>query len=91
MTITALSQLLAAASFLAFVVFGFIGFRPRRELPKSSTTQLQAAESAVIEAVGKLTENFAKLAESFAKAGPAISALVASIIYMLIALAAAGK
>jgi hypothetical protein len=91
MTITMLSELLAAASFLAFVVFGFIGFRTKREVPKGSETELQAADSAVVEAVGKLVESFAKLGESFAKAGPAISALVASIIYMLIALAAAGR
>jgi hypothetical protein len=87
------SILLSVASFVVFVVFAALGFRIRARGPAAADMQLQAGLSDVTklaEALARLAESLGKFAESLAKAGPAIAALVASIVFMLIAFAASG-
>lgn len=81
---------LSVASFLAFVVFGAMSLRRRG----SGVQPLAPAPGVddvtrLIEALGKLVETMAKLTDSLAKAGPAIAALVASMIFLFVALVAA--
>ena len=92
--VTCVSLWLSGASFVAFVLFAFLGLRGPRPQPRAAlAAQPQAGLPDLVqlaEALARLAESLGKFAESLAKAGPAISALVASIVFMLIALAAAG-
>jgi hypothetical protein len=92
--ITWVALVLSVASFVMFVIFAALGFRLRvQQAPKAQGTdiQLQAGLSDIArtaEALAKLAESLGKFAESLAKAGPAIAALVASIVFLLMAIAA---
>ena len=90
--VSCVSLWLSGASFVAFVVFAFLGLRRSPAQPRAALAmQPQAGVQDFIqlaEALARLAENLGKFAESLAKAGPAVSALVASIVFMLIAFAA---
>lgn len=97
-TVTNVALGLAIASFLAFVVFGLILIfrKPAQSgtTPKTvDMTKFSGVEDVakLIEAIGKLIDGLSKFADALTKAGPAISALVASIIFVAIAFAAGGK
>jgi hypothetical protein len=89
--VTIVSLALSFASFVTFVVFGATGLRKslvHRPASQSVDVQLQAGLSdiaKIAEAFAKPAESLGKFAESLAKAGPAIAALVASIIFLLVA------
>jgi hypothetical protein len=94
--VTLSSLWLSIASFVSFLVFATLSYfqKPSKTNSQPKDVQLQAGVSDItklVEAVAKLAESFGKFAGSLAKAGPAISALVASLIFMAIALAAGGK
>ena len=81
-----LALTMSGASFVLFVVLSL-----RRSPPAmahqggTATVELQAGLSDVAklaEALGKLAEGFAKWTEALAKAGPAISSLVASLVFL---------
>ncbi len=88
--VTCVSLWLSGASFVAFVVFASLGLRRPPPQPRAALAMGPGLPDLVqlAEALARLAESLGKFAESLAKAGPAISALVASIIFMVIALAA---
>lgn len=96
-TVASIAAVLAIASFVAFVAFGLISALRRDRTgapPAIDTTDLRLQSGVtdivkLIEAVAKLAESLGKFADSLAKAGPAISALLASLIFLSIAAALA--
>jgi hypothetical protein len=90
-TVAWVALVLSIASFLAFVLFGALTLKKSG----SGVQPLAPAPGGVdditrlIEALGKLAESMAKLTDSLAKAGPAIAALVASMVFLFVALVAA--
>ncbi len=83
---------MSVLSFLAFVVFAWLGLRKQMPPPAAPLAVPPATLPDVIrliEAVAKLSEALAKFTDSLAKAGPAIAALVASMVFLLAALVAA--
>jgi hypothetical protein len=96
MNVTSTSLWLSIASFVSFVVFAALPYfqRPRETTTPTKDVQLQSGVTDIaklIEAIAKLAESLGKFADSLAKAGPAISALVAALIFMALAFAAGGK
>ena len=94
-TVTWVSVGLSVASFLVFVILAALGLRLREQQvtakPAAADVLLQAGPSDIArtaEALAKLAEGLGKFAESLAKAGPAIAALVASIVFLSLALTA---
>jgi len=87
-----ISAILSVLSFVAFIVFAALSFRKlHASKPSIVDLQLQSGISEItqlIQAIAKLAESLGKFAESLAKAGPAIAALISSLIFMAIALAA---
>jgi len=77
-----------AMSFASFLLFVYLSARRAPALPVAGAGNV--AQHAGLSDVVKVAEAVAKLADSFAKAGPALSALVASIVFLLLALVAAG-
>jgi hypothetical protein len=77
-------------SIVSFLVFVLLSFRIRRSSNASETEAAQARRGVEITDLSKLAEAGARLADSFTKAGPALSALVASILYLMIGTLGAG-
>ena len=90
-TVASVALGLSIASFAAFVLFGVLSLRRKG----TGVQPLAPAPGGVdditrlLEALGKLVDSMAKLTDSFAKAGPSIAALVASILFLFVALVAA--
>ena len=85
---------LSVCSFVAFVVFAALGFRKRSApivqvglAPGQQPANLSDITK-LVEALAKLADSFAKFTDSLAKAGPAIAALVASMVFLFVALVA---
>jgi hypothetical protein len=78
---------MSAASFLAFAV---LSLRIKRDNNHTENQVAQTRRGIEITDLTKLAEAGAQLADSFTNAGPALSALVASILYFLIGTLGAG-
>jgi hypothetical protein len=85
LTWTALGM--SAASFLVFAV---LSLRIRRGGDGATVETAEARRGIEITDLAKLADAGTRLADSFTKAGPALSALVASILYLLVATLGAG-
>ena len=77
-------------SVVSFLVFGVLSLRVSRGGKDAELRAAQARRGVEITDLTKLAEAGARLADSFTKAGPALSALVASILYLLIGTLGAG-
>jgi hypothetical protein len=77
-------------SVVSFLVFVVLSFRLKRSNNPSDVQAAHARRGVEISDLTKLAEAGAHLADSFTKAGPALSALVASILYLLIGTLGAG-
>lgn len=90
MLLNALTWTALAMSIVSFALFAYLSIRktpgPRTEARGEGELQPQGALSDVTELAKALKE----LTDAFQKAGPAISALVASILFFLIATLGAG-
>src|SRR6202000_2109078 len=92
-TIASIAAYLSVFSFVAFIVFGLIAslnIRTTRaaHIPDTRDLTLQSGLTDIvklIEAIAKLAESLGKFADSLAKAGPAISALIASMVFLSLA------
>src|SRR5438105_4898865 len=86
-----IAVVLAALSFLVFVRLSIIEvllkFEKQSVVPPAAKA---LAEGAPAIDPSKILEAAAKLAEAMAKAGPALSALIASIVFLSIAAVSAG-
>ena len=87
LVLTWTSLTMSVVSFLVFVV---LSFRLKRGSNTSDAQVAQARRGVEITDLTKLAEAGARLADSFTKAGPALSALVTSILYLLIGTLGAG-
>jgi hypothetical protein len=91
MLVNVLTWTSLAMSGIAFLVFVILSIRSAgRKTGTPDAGQNDGRRDGTISDITKLTEAVAKMAESFTKAGPALSALVASILYLLIATMGAG-
>jgi hypothetical protein len=78
---------MSAASFL---VFALLSLRIKRDNNHTENQVAQVRRGIELTDLSKLAEAGARLADSFTSAGPALSALVASILYLLIGTLGAG-
>jgi|SRR5438309_2273011 hypothetical protein len=90
MLIRVLTWTSLAMSVLSFLVFVVLSLRLKRGSNASAAEAAPARRGVEITDLTKLAEAGARLADSFSKAGPALSALVASILYLLIGTLGAG-
>jgi hypothetical protein len=90
MLIRVLTWTSLAMSVVSFLVFVVLSFRLERGSNASAAEAAQARRGVDITDLTKLAEAGARLADSFTKAGPVLSALVASILYLLIGTLGAG-
>lgn len=90
MLISILTWISLGMSAAAFLVFVFLSMRKGPSSTPSDAARRDGRREGEISDITKLTEATAKLADSFTKAGPALSALVASILYLLVATLGAG-
>ena len=79
-----------AMSVVAFVVFIILSFRSRARAGTGGTGGAGLVAQGAVSDLAELTKALADLTNSFQKAGPALSALVASILFFLIATLGAG-
>lgn len=86
MLLTAIGWLSLTMSGVSFAAFIWLSVRPRPEpRPPEPHVSLEAGLSDIeklVTALAKMAEAIAKMTDSFAKAGPAISALVASFVFL---------
>src|ERR1700716_2031196 len=90
MLISVLTWTSLGMSVVSFAVFIVLSFRVKRGSKNADVRAAEARRGVEITDLTKLAEAGARLADSFTKAGPAISALVASILYLLIGTLGAG-
>lgn len=86
--VTFSALVLAWLSFIGFLIFTWKQLNANKEAAatvKSAVTNMPGTRGVGDIDIGKLLENSAKLVDSLAKAGPGLSALGASILFLAIA------
>jgi hypothetical protein len=86
--VTGSALVLAWLSFIGFLIFTWKQLNANKEAAatvKNAVTNMPASRGVGDIDIGKLLENSAKLVDSLAKAGPGLSALGASILFLAIA------
>jgi hypothetical protein len=88
LAVTATAVVLALASFAAFLFFTAKQLNAAKEAGtavKDTVASVGATKSLADLDIGKFLENAGKLVDSLAKAGPGLSALGASVLFLAIA------
>ncbi|HEY2135519.1 MAG TPA: hypothetical protein VGH49_06500 [Xanthobacteraceae bacterium] len=90
MLATALFWVSLGMSVISFIVFVVLSTRPPPSAASTAGGAAAVERQAGLSDVAKLAEAIAKLVDAFAKAKPSAAAAACSVIFLLIALAAAG-
>ena len=91
-TVTMVALGLGIASFLTYLVEVVVALRSPAADPKAVTANAMLALDAVptVDQATKLLDAISKLTDSLAKAGPALTSLIAAVLFLFVAAFSAG-